>query len=147
MTIVPLEFTRLPVLNILLGLTVFVGGSILASEPSHGFAYFGEPKYPKHMGHYDYVNPVAPKGGTARVADIGTFNNLNPFVDKGILALYIDPRIFSITHERLMMESEDELATYYGRLAETIEVADDYRWVAYALPGAVRQSSPSTSSS
>ena len=133
MAIVPLEFTRLPVLNILLGLTVFVGGSILASEPSHGFAYFGEPKYSKHMDQYDYVNPDAPKGGTARVAGIGTFNNLNPFVDKGILALYIDPRIFSITHERLMMESEDELATYYGRLAETIEVADDYRWVAYTL--------------
>ena len=116
-----------------MGLTVFAGGSILASEPSHGFAYFGEPKYPKDMDHYDYVNPDAPKGGMARVAGIGTFNNLNPFVDKGILALYIDPRIFSITHERLMMGSEDELATYYGRLAETIEVADDYSSVEYTL--------------
>ncbi len=125
--------TRSPILHILLGLTVFAGGSMFASEPSHGFAYFGEPKYPKDMDHFDYVNPDAPKGGMARVAGIGTFNNLNPFVDKGILALYIDPRIFSITHERLMMESEDELATYYGRLAETIEVADDYSWVEYTL--------------
>ena len=32
-----------------------------------------------------------------------------------------------------MMGSEDELATYYGRLAETIEVADDYSWVEYTL--------------
>ena len=125
--------TRSTILHVLLGLTVFAAGSILASEPSHGFAYFGEPKYPKDMDHFDYVNPDAPKGGMARVAGIGTFNNLNPFVDKGILALYIDPRIFSITHERLMMESEDELATYYGRLAETIEVADDYSWVEYTL--------------
>ena len=125
--------TRSPILHVLLGLTVFAGGSILASEPSHGFAYFGEPKYPKDMDHFDYVNPDAPKGGMARVAGIGTFNNLNPFVDKGILALYIDPRVFSITHERLMMDSEDELATYYGRLAETIEVADDYSWVEYTL--------------
>ena len=83
------------------------------------------------MDHYEYVNPDAPKGGTARVAAIGTFNNLNPFVDKGILAQYIDPRVFTITHERLMTESEDELATYYGRLAETIEVADDYSWIEY----------------
>ena len=116
-----------------MGLTVFAAWSILASEPSHGFAYFGEPKYPKDMAHFDYVNPDAPKGGTARVSAIGAFNNLNPFVDKGTLAGYINPRIFSITHERLMMQSDDELATYYGRLAETIEVADDYTWVAYTL--------------
>ena len=109
--------SRPPLLRILWVLAVFAGGSTLASEPSHGFAYFGEPKYPKDMDHYDYVNPDAPKGGTARVAAIGTFNNLNPFVDKGILAQYIDPRVFTITHERLMTESEDELATYYGRLA------------------------------
>lgn len=124
----PLSFLR-----ILLVLTAFAGGPTLAGEPSHGFAYFGEPKYPKDIDHYDYVNPDAPKGGTARVAAIGTFNNLNPFVDKGILAQYIDPRIFTITHERLMTESEDELATYYGRLAETVEVADDYSWVEYTL--------------
>ena len=127
------EFTKLPILHILLGLIVFIPGSIAASEPSHGFAYFGEPKYPKDMDHFDYVNPDAPKGGMVRVAGIGTFNNLNPFVDKGILVGYIDPRIFSITHERLMMQADDELATYYGRLAETIEVADDYSWVAYTL--------------
>ena len=127
------EFTKLPFLHILLGLIVFIPGSIPASEPSHGFAYFGEPKYPKDMAYFDYVNPDAPKGGTARVAGIGTFNNLNPFVDKGILAQYINPQIFSITHERLMMQSDDELATYYGRLAETIEVADDYSWVAFTL--------------
>ena len=125
--------TRSTFLHLLFGLTVFAGGSVLASAPSHGFAYFGEPKYPKDMDHFDYVNPDAPKGGLARVAGIGTFNNLNPFVDKGILAQYIDPRVFSITHERLMMEADDELATYYGRLAETIKVADDYSWVEYTL--------------
>lgn len=128
------NFTPTPIfLHILFGLTVFVAGSVLASEPSHGFAYFGEPKYPKDMAHFDFVNPDAPKGGTARVSAVGSFNNLNPFVDKGTLAGYLDPRIYSITHERLMMQSDDELATYYGRLAETIEVADDYSWVAYTL--------------
>ena len=127
------ESARSRVQRILFGLSALVAGSALAGEPSHGFAYFGEPKYPKDVAHYDYVNPQAPKGGMARVAAIGTFNNLNPLVDKGILATYIDPRVFSIIHERLMVASEDELATYYGRLAETIEVADDYSWVAYTL--------------
>jgi ABC-type oligopeptide transport system substrate-binding subunit len=113
-------------LHTLLGLIVFVAGETLAGEPSHGFAYFGEPKYPKDMEHFDYVNPDAPKDGTVRVSAIGSFNNLNPFGDKGTLAGYMDPHIFSTTHERLMMQADDELATYYGRLSETIEVADDY---------------------
>ncbi len=114
-------------------LMLFVAGPGLAREPAHAYAYFGEAKYPKGFEHFDYVNPDAPKGGVVRVGAIGTFNNLNPFVDKGILALYTDPRIFSLTHEPLMASSEDELATYYGRLAETIEVAEDYRWVEYSL--------------
>ena len=122
---------QLTILCILLGL--FAAGSVIAGKPSHAFAYFGEPKYPQDMAHFDYVDPDAPKGGVVRVSAIGAFNNLNPFVDKGTLAGYIDPRVISITHERLMMQSDDELATYYGRLAETIEVADDYSWVAYTL--------------
>ena len=125
--------TKQPILHVLVGLTVFVAGSTLASEPRHAYAYFGEPKYSKDFTYFDYANPDAPKGGMVRVAGIGTFNNLNPLVDKGILALYTDPRVFSVTHEPLMTASEDELATYYGRLAETIEVADDYSWVGYAL--------------
>lgn len=126
-------FNRVVTLDILFGLFLLVGGSVHASEPSHGFAYFGEPKYPADMAHFDYANPNAPKGGTTRVPGLGAFNNLNPFADRGTLSHYMDPRIFSIVHDQLMMQSEDELATYYGRLAETIEVADDYSWVAYTL--------------
>ena len=85
------------------------------------------------MEHFDYVNPEAPKGGTTRVSAIGAFNNLNHLVEKGTLALYIDPRYFSMIHDQLMVPSEDELATYYGRLAESIEVAEDYSWVSYTL--------------
>ena len=97
---------QLTILCILLGL--FAAGSVIAGKPSHAFAYFGEPKYPQDMAHFDYVDPDAPKGGVVRVSAIGAFNNLNPFVDKGTLAGYIDPRVISITHERLMMQSDDE---------------------------------------
>ena len=64
---------------------------------------------------------------------VGTFSNLNAFIDKGIHAILLDPRLGAIIYDRLMHGSEDELATYYGRLADTIEVADDYSWVAYTL--------------
>ena len=84
-----------------------------AEEPSHGFSYFGDLKYAKDMDHYDYVNPDAPKGGTVRSGDVYTFNNLNPYVDKGVLAIAMDPRISTLTHEPLMQKSGDELGTYY----------------------------------
>ena len=103
------------------------------SEPSHGFSYFGGLKYPKDMPYFDYANPAAPKGGVVRVPMVGTFNNLNPYVDKGILAVYVDPRRTALLCEPLMLASQDELGSYYGHLAETVAVADDYSWVAYTL--------------
>ena len=51
---------------------------VSSAEPSHGFSYFGDLKYPPDMGHFDYVNSNAPKGGRLKLAVIGTFNNLNP---------------------------------------------------------------------
>ncbi|MDE0055265.1 MAG: ABC transporter substrate-binding protein, partial [Gammaproteobacteria bacterium] len=67
---------------------------------------------------------------------IGTFNNLNPYVDKGLLARFISPRsgsAGSIILDPLMRKCEDELAAYYVWLAESVEVADDYSWVTYKL--------------
>ena len=104
-----------------------------ASAPSHGFAYFGELKYPKNMAYFAYANPAAPKGGTVRMPMVGTFNNLNPYVDKGILAVYVGTRLGSLIFDPLMVAAEDELASYYGKLAAAIEVADDYGWVEYTL--------------
>ena len=108
-----------------------------AGEAKHGFAYFGELKYPANMPHFDYVNPNAPKGGTVRVPFIGTFNNLNLYVDKGILQWDVAGRAYvgggALVLEPLMRASEDELRSYYGRLAKTIEIAEDYSWVEYTL--------------
>ena len=106
-----------------------------AREPSHGFAYFGELKYPKGFAHFDYANPDAPKGGTLKTSPVlGTFNNLHSYVDKGRTAVYADTRLGAMMYDRLMTKAEDELASYYGVLAESIEVADDYSWVAADLP-------------
>ena len=43
----------------------------------HGLSLFGDLKYPEGFKHFDYVNPNAPKGGTARMIAIGTFDNFN----------------------------------------------------------------------
>ena len=42
-----------------------------------------QPKYPKDFKHFDYVNPDAPKGGTIRLSDTGTFDSLNFVPPKG----------------------------------------------------------------
>lgn len=105
-----------------------------AREPSHGFSYFGDLKYAKGFAHFDYANPDAPKGGTVKTSPVpGTFTNLHGYVDKGYPAVYMDPRLYLVTYDRLMVKAEDELASYYGVLAESVEVADDYSWVAYTL--------------
>lgn len=104
------------------------------SEPSHAYSYFGELKYPPGFPHFDYVNPNAPKTGRLREAKIGTFNNLQLFVDKGIIAADVQLLVF----DTFMKTSDDELWSEYCYLCETVEVADDYSWVEYKIKNGPR---------
>jgi microcin C transport system substrate-binding protein len=99
----------------------------------HGFSYFGDFKYSKDVAHFGYVNPNAPKGGTVRMAFVGTFNNLNPYAGKGLVPAMIDPRRSTIIYDTLMSRSGDEQGVYYGKLAEKVEVAEDFSQVTYTL--------------
>jgi hypothetical protein len=47
------------------------------AEPSHGFSPLGVLRYPVDFRHFDCVNPAAPKGGTLRLARIGSFDSTN----------------------------------------------------------------------
>ena len=67
-------------------LWISVPGAMFARESSHGLSYFGDLKCPKDSAHYTYANADAPKGGKMRTSIIGTFNNLHPYVSKGISA-------------------------------------------------------------
>ena len=104
----------------------------LASEPSHGISYFGDPKYHEAFPCFEYANAEAPKGGRISIANIGTFNNLHPYVDKGVTAECVNISCM-LPYDRLMNYSEDELYTAYGNLAESAEVADDRSWVEFTL--------------
>jgi microcin C transport system substrate-binding protein len=102
------------------------------SEPvwRHALSLFGEVKYPADFKRFDYVNPDAPKGGVARMISIGTFDNFNMAVMgvKGSIA----PAALTI-HETLMSRAEDEIATEYGLLAESVAHPDDFAFVIYRL--------------
>ena len=52
---------------------------------AHGISTFGELKYPAGYGHFDFVNPEAPKGGELSTWGFGTFDSFNRFIVKGEL--------------------------------------------------------------
>jgi len=95
---------------------------------SHALSMHGDVKYPAGFPHFGYVNPDAPKGGDVKLAAIGTFDTLNPFVLKGVPAAGIGGLFDTLT-----VQSDDEPFSQYGLVAESIEVPADRSWVAFTL--------------
>lgn len=102
------------------------GGSEVTAR--HGMSMHGDLKYGPGFKHFEYANPAAPKGGDVRLAAIGTFDNLNPFILRGVAAAGLGG-----TFDTLMAGSLDEAFSQYGLIAETIEVPADRSWVAFTL--------------
>ena len=102
----------------------------------HGLALLGSPKYPAGFPHFDYVRPDAPKAGTVRFGVQGTFDNFNLFTNsiKGELESGIGAHL----HDTLMVQSQDEVATEYGLIAEAVLHPEDHAWVSYRLNAAAR---------
>ena len=98
------------------------------ATPQHGVALYGAPKYPKNFTAFEYVNPLAPKGGQLREASYTAFDTLNPFVMTGIAA----PGI-GLTHDTLMKQSSDEPFSLYGLIAQSIDISDDRQTVIFRL--------------
>ncbi|MFQ5520343.1 MAG: extracellular solute-binding protein [Candidatus Methylomirabilia bacterium] len=94
----------------------------------HGLSMYGDLKYGPRFKHFEYVNPNAPKGGKIKLAAIGTFDTLNPFILRGVAAAGLDG-----VFETLTASSADEAFAQYGLIAETIETPADRSWVAYTL--------------
>jgi microcin C transport system substrate-binding protein len=96
----------------------------------HGMSLFGELKYPQGFKHFDYVNPAAPKAGTARQIAFGTFDNFNLVVAgvKGSIAAGVD-----LIYDTLMTPALDEVSTEYGLLAESLSHPEDFSSVTYRL--------------
>lgn len=100
-----------------------------ATVSSHAIALHGSPKYPAGFKAFDYVNPNAPKGGDVRLEAMGTFDSLNPFINKGLPAQGI-----SNIYDTLTTQAQDEAFSMYGLLAEKIERDPaDASWIIYHL--------------
>ena len=91
---------------------------------AHGYALWGELKYPPGFAHFDYVNPDAPKGGEIRLVSNlrnSTFDKYNPFTLRGSAPAYLSDLMF----DSLLTGSLDETGAGYGLLAESVVAASD----------------------
>jgi microcin C transport system substrate-binding protein len=105
-------------------------------EWRHGTSLVDEPVYPTNFPHFNYVNPDAPKGGTARLSGAGqTFDTLNPVPPKGVLADGI-----GLLYEALMTSALDERdkSAEYGLIADGVKFPADFSSVTYRINPAAR---------
>ena len=107
---------------------VLLGFLLAACAPvtwaAHGYALWGDMKYPPGFTHFDYVNPDAPKGGEIRLVSnlrLSTFDKYNPFTIRGAAPAYLSQLMF----DSLLAGSLDEEGAGYGLLAEDVAVAPD----------------------
>jgi len=99
-------------------------GLSIPAWAAHGYALWGDLKYPANFAHFDYVNPAAPKRAELRLVSnlrVSTFDKYNPFTIKGNAPAYLSGLMF----DTLLVGSLDETASGYGLLAEDVEVAAD----------------------
>src|SRR5713101_4634750 len=118
------------VLAVAIALAQVVGmrAAARSGTTSHGLSIHGDLKYGPGFKRFDYANPDAPKGGDVRLAAIGTFDNLNPFILKGVPAAGIGQLFDTLT-----VASSDEPSSEYGLIAESVEVPADRSWVTFTL--------------
>ncbi len=102
---------------------------LASAAPRHALTLYDEkPKYAADFSHFEYTNPDAPKGGVLRQAGFGSFDSLNPFINKGVAADDI-----GLIYDTLATSSLDEPFTVYGLLAEKIEKGPNNQWVRFHL--------------
>ncbi len=100
---------------------------------SHAYVAYGlPPKYPRSFKAFDWVNPDAPKGGTAFLGNPdrrSSFDKFNPFTLKGSPPTGVSILMFETLAER----SGDEPGTMYGLLAEEMLVAPDKSSITFRI--------------
>lgn len=106
------------------------------AEPTHAIAMHGEPDLPADFKHMPYANPDAPKGGKIVHGVMGTFDSVNPFILKSLRTNArgtYDPQLGHLVFESLMFRTRDEPFTFYGLIAEFVELPEDRSWIEFTL--------------
>ena len=110
-------------------LAICFAGSMASAEPKHGIAMYGDPALPQDFVSLPYANPDAPKGGKIITGEGGTFDSLNPFIQKGSVPW----QLRFMMAESLMGRSYGEPFALYGVLADSIDVGPNREWAEFTL--------------
>lgn len=95
---------------------------------AHGIAEFGDLKYGPDFTHFDYADPEAAKGGRLTLSDFPSYDSLNA------VPVRVDAaRSLPLLYDTLMVQSQDELSSYYGLVAETITYPEDKSFAEFRL--------------
>jgi len=105
-----------------------------AAAVHYAIAMHGDPAWPPDFVAPAYANPAARKGGQLRQGVLGTFDNLNPFIVKGLPAA----NIRSYVIESLLARGYDEPFTLYGLLAESVATDAARTYVTFTINPAAR---------
>lgn len=122
------------------GLFALVGQALAGTDPepprkekiAHGIAMYGVPALPPDFDHFPYANPNAPKGGHVRLGVVGSFGNLNALNSK-FMGGAPPAQLLASVYEGLMARSQDELNTYYGLIARSVEIDDAREHMTFRL--------------
>src|SRR5215813_13691339 len=144
----PTTHTRAPrcfVVSMLVAVLASVSAHGVQAEPRHAIAMHGEPALPADFSHFRYADPAAPKGGRLVHGVLGTFESINPFIARGLVAQGMRGPLVSNVNvisgqvvESLMARSYDEPFTLYGLVAQTIDTDAARSFATFTLDPAAR---------
>ncbi len=105
-----------------------MGFGLAQAAPQHGYAVWGQLKFPANMPHYPFVNPNAPKAGNMNLDASGSFDSFNNFIIQGTPATGL-----GLIYDSLLSHSPDEVAAGYCLLCQNINVSDDRKTITFTL--------------
>ncbi|WP_198022323.1 extracellular solute-binding protein [Candidatus Odyssella acanthamoebae] len=104
-------------MNKIFSLFLLLTTTVMA-KPDYAISRFGQPKHTEAEKSMPYLNPLAPKGGRLRMANLGSFDSLNRFVVKGFPAEGL-----TMCYDTLMKRAADDPHSMYGLVAEKVDLA------------------------
>lgn len=110
-------------------LYLFCAVNTINAEIQYSLVRHGSPKYDKDFKNFNYVVSDAPKGGKIKLATVGTFDSVNPFIAKGIAA----EGSAGVLFDTLMKRSADEPFSLYPLIAEKVDLAKDNSSITYFI--------------
>ena len=108
---------------------IFSAYAEIKLESQTGLSMHGSPELEKDFSHYPYVRPDAPKGGTLALAQLNTFDSLNPYISIGAAPDAASRFVL----QSLMTRSLDEPFTLYALVAKSYEMPENRTFITFNI--------------